>query len=650
MSEEEIYINPSIIPFSSLLISKGEDRGSDENESDKDDENWEKEYQLLQCVKFKPKIKLICSPSFDANNFICFITEIGEVYLKGELEKYNYKEFTKIENISNIIFAGCGEGYVMLIDHENNLFGCGVDYGQSGLNKYNTEHLNDIKEFTRFNVQIKDKIKFIHCGPDTIIIVTMDNKILFVGNSEVLNGKKEHIYEFKYFENNLPEIKDLQLYLIEPKQCRGNFHHYYRHYQQNNNDNSNINNNDNNSNNALENVKTIKRFQLFNEKQQFNDFLNELKKHFEDFSFEKYKLKYKDNENDWIEISNENDWKVALELFYNNQQTEPIRIQLIQTTHNHSHHHHFGHQQHPCHGFRFGNNGSCFGGRRGPFGCHNFGGLFNFEKLFENLNTNNSGSNNNCNNLFENIANIVDTLFKDINNDSTNNNEQQEKKENNNNKDNTNNNKNEEEIVVDEFLYGDEDKQNNIKEEESKQQKEEENKATTNVDNSKKYKLTLPPHIQLPPFIEPLLSQFNQLPKEKQENLLTLARNFFPLIDQFITEDNTNEKDEIKDDNINYPSINNEEQQQVPFFNPFNASNGFGNNNGGLPAMFQNFMNNFQQSNDNSNNTQLRDFTQELEQLENMGFGNREYNLNLLQKYNGNLELVLNNLLSENQF
>ncbi|KAL9649596.1 hypothetical protein ABK040_003273 [Willaertia magna] len=182
----------------------------DENESDEDDENWEKEYQLLQCVKFKPKIKLICSPSFDANNFICFITEIGEVYFKGELEKYNYKEFTKIENISNIIFAGCGEGYVMLIDNENNLFGCGVDYGQSGLNKYNTELFNDIKEFTRFKVQIKDRIKLLHCGPDTIIIVTMDNKILFVGNSEVLNGKKEHIYEFKYFENNLPEINDLQ--------------------------------------------------------------------------------------------------------------------------------------------------------------------------------------------------------------------------------------------------------------------------------------------------------------------------------------------------------------------------------------------------------------------------------------------------------
>ncbi|KAL9649602.1 hypothetical protein ABK040_003279 [Willaertia magna] len=327
--------------------------------------------------------------------------------------------------------------------------------------------------------------------------------------------------------------------------------------------------------------------------------------------------------------------------------------------------------------FRFGNNGSCFGGIRGPFGCHNLGGLFNFEKFFENLNTNNSGSNNNCNNLFENIANIVDTLFKDISNDNTNNNEQQEKKENYNQQNNSNN-KDEEEIVADEFLYGDEDKQNNVKEEESKQQKEEENKA--NVDNSKKYKLTLPPHIQLPPFIEPLLSQFNQLPKEKQENLLTLARNFFPLIDQFITEDNVvnnnvnnnnnvgssssatveskeeNKEDEIKikDDNVNYPSVNNEEQQQVPFFNPFNASNGFGNNNGGLPAMFQNFMNNFQQSNVNNNvnnnNTQLRDFTQELEQLENMGFRNREYNLNLLQKYNGNLELVLNNLLSENQF
>ncbi|KAL9649594.1 hypothetical protein ABK040_003271 [Willaertia magna] len=200
MSENEI--------FELKLITNNE-------EEDNDDINSSSEVFKAKCIletshlEFKPKIKLICSPTFGANKFLCFITEIGDVYLKGELGKYNFKEFTKIENISNIKFAGCGEDFILLIDNENNFFGCGTDYGQSGLHKYNSNFYK-ILEFKKFNVDIKDKIKFIRCSTEIVIIVTMENKILCVGNLETLFGEYEHIDEFKYLENNLQEIKDLQ--------------------------------------------------------------------------------------------------------------------------------------------------------------------------------------------------------------------------------------------------------------------------------------------------------------------------------------------------------------------------------------------------------------------------------------------------------
>ncbi|KAL9655197.1 hypothetical protein ABK040_008972 [Willaertia magna] len=176
------------------------------NEEERDTSKYDNHY---------PSINLICSPSFHRNAFTIIVTHAGDVYLKGCFGESYFHNFTKIKNLSNIKFAGCGENYALFIDDNNKLFGCGIDYGQFGSTIDNVDEDDvaffemtvDIKQY----LEIKDKIKFIHCSSEITIIVTMDDNILFGGNSIVFNGKCEYVSGYKKLEN-VPrtDIKDLK--------------------------------------------------------------------------------------------------------------------------------------------------------------------------------------------------------------------------------------------------------------------------------------------------------------------------------------------------------------------------------------------------------------------------------------------------------
>ncbi|KAL9655181.1 hypothetical protein ABK040_008956 [Willaertia magna] len=153
--------------------------------------------------EFKRKIKFAFGSAFNIYPFAIIVTDNGEVYLKGNIGTYDYVNFTKLTNVSNIKFAGCGENFIILIDENNKVYGCGSDYGQFGANCGVMEDSVDsigIDEFQKF-MTIKENIKFITCGSDFVIIVTKENSILFGGNSDVINGTVESIKGYKLIEN-----------------------------------------------------------------------------------------------------------------------------------------------------------------------------------------------------------------------------------------------------------------------------------------------------------------------------------------------------------------------------------------------------------------------------------------------------------------
>ncbi|KAL9655182.1 hypothetical protein ABK040_008957 [Willaertia magna] len=162
--------------------------------------------------EFKEKIKFAYGS--DCRHHAMLVTETGEVYLKGYIGNYFFNDFTKLNNISNIKFAGCGGDYIILIDENNKVYGCGSDYGQFGSG---CEVLSgmvesiDADEFQEF-MTIKENIKFITCGSEFTIIVTKDNNILFGGNSSALNGTVESIKGYKLIENTpRVDIKDIKV-------------------------------------------------------------------------------------------------------------------------------------------------------------------------------------------------------------------------------------------------------------------------------------------------------------------------------------------------------------------------------------------------------------------------------------------------------
>ncbi|KAL9654357.1 hypothetical protein ABK040_010385 [Willaertia magna] len=190
----------------------------DENEEEEQENNdyylkWNV-YDEINYLKFKPSIKIICVPIFDVNGFILFVTQTGNVFLKGELANYKFEKFTKIKELKNIKFAASGEDFIVLIDNENKLFGCGAFLNHFALNKYYKNCSNENNgefstKFKEFKFKINENIKSLICGPDIIIIVTENNKILFTGNSLVLNGNSKYTTKFKFIENKL-NIKDLK--------------------------------------------------------------------------------------------------------------------------------------------------------------------------------------------------------------------------------------------------------------------------------------------------------------------------------------------------------------------------------------------------------------------------------------------------------
>ncbi|KAL9648222.1 hypothetical protein ABK040_009226 [Willaertia magna] len=167
----------------------------------------------VQNINFNLKIKFIST----ILETILIVTEINEVYLKGTLGYYKFEnEFTKINlNISTIKFMGINFFYSILIDENNYLYCCGMDYGQFGveLEEYDFSSemkYNDYPEFKKF-IKIKEDIKFITCGEDIVFIVTKDNDILVGGETRILNGKRENVIGYNKIEN-IPqvEIKDLK--------------------------------------------------------------------------------------------------------------------------------------------------------------------------------------------------------------------------------------------------------------------------------------------------------------------------------------------------------------------------------------------------------------------------------------------------------
>ncbi|KAL9655185.1 hypothetical protein ABK040_008960 [Willaertia magna] len=166
----------------------------------------DEEKSLAENIDFKGKIKFIYGSAFNMLSVAIIVTDIGEVFLKGNISDYDYENFTKLTDLFNIKFAGCGEDYIILIDDENNLFGCGKNYGQLNYNK-------NLQYFNKFycSIQIKEEIKFIRCGSDFTIIVTTNNKILYGGNSDALNGEIDCIRGYKLIENTPQvDIKDIK--------------------------------------------------------------------------------------------------------------------------------------------------------------------------------------------------------------------------------------------------------------------------------------------------------------------------------------------------------------------------------------------------------------------------------------------------------
>ncbi|KAL9656686.1 hypothetical protein ABK040_002956 [Willaertia magna] len=111
----------------------------------------------------------------------------------------------RIDIFSNAKFVGTGESFIIVIDENNNIFGCGSNVGQFG-----TKSIIYTK-FEQVMTLKNENIKFITCNSDSAFIVTLDNKILFGGNSKALNGLNESVTGYKVIES-VPkvEIKDLK--------------------------------------------------------------------------------------------------------------------------------------------------------------------------------------------------------------------------------------------------------------------------------------------------------------------------------------------------------------------------------------------------------------------------------------------------------
>ncbi|KAL9655936.1 hypothetical protein ABK040_007557 [Willaertia magna] len=184
-----------------------------DNESDQEDEDAIEDYEF---VFNEDNIKQIYSNAFFNDEFVVILTQTGNVYCKGyvgenaEFEGSGDLEnngFQKIKQISNAKFMATGMNFIIVIDEKNNIYGCGCDYGQFG-NFKKKEFSKFTKIMTLQNVEMN--IKFITCGSESVFIITKNNKILFGGDSTVINGKEQPIIGFQEIIELPNKIKDLK--------------------------------------------------------------------------------------------------------------------------------------------------------------------------------------------------------------------------------------------------------------------------------------------------------------------------------------------------------------------------------------------------------------------------------------------------------